>query len=288
MTQSYVIKSCIEVPKHDIFSAFALGFSDYIIPLTMDEESFFNRFFGCEGNALEYSFIAYHENQAIGVLLGGIRVFDRMKTMRCGTLCIAPLHRKSGLAQQLFEYYKRAAISENCKQLFLEVIKSNAPAIQFYLKQGYEITYDLKYYAMDTPKNLKDYTALHPTPYLIHEISLEQLKQLRQMNEIHINWQSDIPYFDGFFDTILQGIFDNDQLIGAIAVLKTGKVNFLWVDSKYRQNGIGTHLLVNAIHQGNLEKITTCLPSNGYYEGFLRKHCFQKDSIEQYEMYLPL
>lgn len=120
-----IYKNCEDVTMKEIFEAFASGFSDYVVPLTMDQNAFEARFFGPEGNSLNLSFIAFDQNQPIGLILGGIRQFDGLKTMRCGTLCIAPDYRGKGISQSLFEMHRSAAIASGCKQLFLEVIKGN-------------------------------------------------------------------------------------------------------------------------------------------------------------------
>jgi hypothetical protein len=47
-------------------------------------------------------------------------------------------------------------------------------------------------------------------------------------------------------------------------------------------------MLQKAARLQNVEKMTACLPSNAAFEGFLRRTGFEKQVIEQYEMYLPL
>ena len=82
-----------EVSMEHIFQAFSLGFSDYSIRLTMEQDDFAARFFGPEGNSRSHSFLAMDEDQPIGLLLGGLRQFDGDKTMRCGTLYAKILQR---------------------------------------------------------------------------------------------------------------------------------------------------------------------------------------------------
>ncbi|MBZ9686920.1 GNAT family N-acetyltransferase [Clostridium estertheticum] len=181
-------KCCIDVDRRVIFQTFLDGFSDYIIKFETTESLFFERFFGAEGNNLEYSFIAMEEGRGIGIILGGIREFDGLRTMRCGTMCVSPLFRNKGIASQLLKLHKKKAIEENCKQLFLEVIASNNNAINFYESNGYFKVYDLIYYSTEKFDWLENVTTDS-----IEDISIEELRAFRNsFSELHINWQNEI------------------------------------------------------------------------------------------------
>ncbi|PFP84220.1 GNAT family N-acetyltransferase, partial [Bacillus cereus] len=147
-------KRCSEVSIDLVYEAFKDGFSDYIIKMDVSKEDFIKRFFGPEGNSLEHSFLALDGDKCVGVILGGIKVYESIKTMRCGTLAVHPEFRGIGVSQKLFELHKEEATQNKCKQLFLEVIVGNDRAIQFYKKLGYEKVYDLSYY------NLNDLTEI--------------------------------------------------------------------------------------------------------------------------------
>ncbi|HDR7489227.1 TPA: GNAT family N-acetyltransferase, partial [Bacillus pacificus] len=136
-------KRCSEVNIDLVYGAFRDGFSDYIIKMEVSKEDFIKRFFGAEGNSLEHSFLALDGDKPVGVILSGIKVYESIKTMRCGTLAVHPNYRGIGVSQKLFELHKEEAIQNECKQLFLEVIVGNDRAIRFYNKLGYEKVYDL-------------------------------------------------------------------------------------------------------------------------------------------------
>lgn len=270
----------------EIFEAFSLGFSDYIIPLKMSNQAFEARFFGPEGNSTNLSFIAFNENHPIGLILGGIREFDGLKTMRCGTLCISPEYRGQGISQKLFDMHKSAALNANCKQLFLEVIKGNDRAINFYEKNDYKDVYKLKYYSAMI-KNIATHTDI--LSYDVKDISFEKLDAFRKsMPDCHINWQSDTSSYALSTKEALLGAYNGDNLIALIAMNPQGKINFLWVHKEYRNKGIASSMIQKGANVQNIEKVTICLPSNASLEGFLRKSGFSKEAIEQYEMYLPV
>ncbi len=279
-------KTCTDVLLNQIYEAFSLGFSDYFIPLTMNEDEFNTHFFGPEGNQLEYSYIAFDDDKPIGLILSGIRVFDGMLTMRCGALCLAAEYRGKGVSDILLQMHKAAAVNAGCKQLFLEVIKENHRAVRFYEKAGYREATILKYYSNPTasipsPKGVP--------PYKVATVSFEVIKGfLDKLKACHINWQSDTPYYENSTAGIYLGIYDDYQLIAMIAMSSKGKINFLWVEPSYRLKGLGHYLLLQAAHQLNTEKVTICIPSIALLEGFIRKLQFEKDKLEQYEMYIPL
>lgn len=279
-------KMCTEVTSTQIYNGFRKGFIDYSIPFHAPEDEFMARFFGLEGNELKYSFIALDDENPIGLILGGIRIFDTMKTMRCGALCIAPDYRGKGISQELFKLHQATAKEAGCRQLFLEVLKDNHRAIRFYEKMGYREAVILKYYR----KKIAELSIPNEIPpYKITTISIDAVKAFRdKLNSCHINWQNDIPYYENSKNEIFYGVYDDYQLIGLTAMSMNGKINFLWVEPSYRFKGIGRYLLHQASKQLGSQYLYICIPGNPLLEGFFRKLGFEKDETEQYEMYLPL
>ncbi|MGI6358656.1 MAG: GNAT family N-acetyltransferase [Bacillota bacterium] len=116
----------------DLYQAFRSGFADYIVSLDVPYEVFAGRWFQPAWNQLEHSFIAYDGASPIGMILGGIRQYEGLRTMRCGGLCVSPDYRRRGVAQALYQLHRQQAIDNRCQQIFLEVIATNQPAINFY------------------------------------------------------------------------------------------------------------------------------------------------------------
>ena len=54
------------------------------------QKGFYTTFLG-QGNLLEHSFLALEEGKPAGVILGGIKDYESIKTMRCGTLAVHPI-----------------------------------------------------------------------------------------------------------------------------------------------------------------------------------------------------
>lgn len=269
-----------------IYNAFTIGFSDYIIKLQMDRETFEKRFFGPEGNSLDSSFIAFDDKRPVGVVLGGIKEYEGIRTIRCGTLCVDPEYRGRGVSQSLMELHKMEGLERGCKQLFLEVIVGNDRAINFYKRLGYEKIYDLKYFSLENIGVLK--TSKGPL-FEIREIDIKEIRKLQnRINDIHINWQNDFDYMEKSAGQHYFGAYLDNRLIGATGANISSKLSFIWVDFEERNKGIGTMLLKRTVEELKLGKVSIGLPNNASLEGFLRKTGFKKDKIEQYEMYYTL
>ncbi|MCW9129531.1 GNAT family N-acetyltransferase [Bacillus paramycoides] len=275
-------KRCSEVSIDLVYEAFKDGFSDYIIKMDVAKEDFIKRFFGPEGNSLEHSFLALDDDKSVGVILGGIKIYESIKTMRCGTLAVHPSYRGVGISQKLFELHKEEAIQNECKQLFLEVIVGNDRAINFYNKLGYEKVYDLSYYS------LNDFTIITNKDF--KNIEIKQLKfqkfkvEIQKWLNFHINWQNDIDYIEKTNNTYYSAYVDND-LKGTVCINEQGKISFIFVAKEYRNIGIATRLLQVAREELKLSSLSIGFPNNSSLQGYLKKCGFEKNSLAQYEMY---
>ena len=279
-------KKCIEVDINHVYDAFRIGFSDYMIHQDISLELFAKRFFGPEGNKLDLSFIAFDDNEPIGLILGGMKEYEGIRTLRCGALCINPIYRGKGISKKLFDLHQEAAIENGCKQLFLEVIVGNDRAIKFYRNLGYEKIYDLSYFSHENPSMI---TMPYLQPNRIEELNMESLRALQpEVYNIHINWQNDFDYLDYLNEVVHYGIYNDKELVGALSILKSGKISFLWIRPSYRGVGIGRVLLGHAVKKLSLTKITINFPNNAGLEGFIKHLGFKRDAISQYEMYRTL
>jgi len=279
-------KRCTEANDEAMFKAFQAGFSDYIIKFNLTKDTFIKHFFGPEGNSREFSVIAFDEERPIGLNLGGIKVYEGVKTLRCGALCVHPDYRGTEVAGKLFSLHREIAVENGCRQMFLEVIVGNDRAINFYRKQGYEKVYDLVYYSHNSPSEIK---AALPDDLVIKRMDMAGLKSLGgRIRDIHINWQNDFSYISYFDSQVHYGVFEDENLIGALSIHPSGRINFLWIDPDFRNKGIGSGLVSRAAKELNSKKLTISFPNNAALTGFVKRLNFTKDTISQYEMYLTL
>lgn len=281
------IKCCTDVSQSLIYKTFLDGFSDYPVK-PPKEAAFFERFFGPEGNSEKYSYIAVDEGRGIGLILGGIRKFDGIKTLRCGTMCIVPEFRGSGVAEKLWESHIVLAREQGCKQLFLEVLGNNERAIKFYEKKGYEKRYLLKYYQYNGIEKVQTINGESIIDgYSVKFIDFEALKNFREaeFKGLHINWQNEMDYIK-FIEAEILGVYDLDKLIGSICYRK-GKIFFIGVDEAYRGKGLGSKLVQRVLDKSD-DTYEISFPNNASLEGFCKKNGLLLASIFQYEMYKVL
>lgn len=245
-------KRCTETNEDAIFEAFQVGFSDYIIKFEMTKDIFFKHFFGPEGNSLEYSVIAFDEERPVGLNLGGIKVYEGIKTLRCGALCVHPDYRGSEVSNKLFDLHREIALDNNCKQMFLEVIAGNDRAINFYKKKGYEKLYDLVYYSHNNPNEI---ISKLPDDVAIKRIDFDSLRSLsHKIMDIHVNWQNDFDYISHIANQIHYGVFQDAKLIGGLSMNHAGRISFLWINPEFRNKGIGRGLISHAVGRGLIQR----------------------------------
>lgn len=279
-------KRCSDVDVNLVHYAFQIGFSDYIIKIQMPKELFISRFFITEGNNINKSFIALDKDRPIGIVLGGMRNYEGVKTMRCGSLAVDPQYREGGIGKKLMELHKKEAIKHQCKQLFLEVIVGNDRAISFYKKIGYEKIFNLAYFSLSELNVLDKNSKLGVN---IKQTNIKELKLVRKkIKDIHINWQNDIEYIQKSKGQITLGAYINGKIAGIISVNENTRINFLWVENGLRHNGIGTNLIAKAVEELRLSKVSIAFPNNASIQGFITHMGFKREAVAQYEMYHTL
>ena len=276
-------KLATEVNDNAIYEAFKTGFSDYIIKFQMEKELFFDRFFGPEGNTKMLTHVAFDGELPIGVLLGGIRDYDGIKTLRCGTLCIHPDYRGMDVGLTLMARHTEDANTHACGHMMLEVIAGNDRAIKFYDKLGYDTVYFIHYFAH------KDIPMLAAMPISCDDVVPIQLVHLYDhvktwASYYHVNWQND-------FDSIMQipnvqgfAVLEDEQIVAFICLTPQGRIFRLLVHPDHQNKGYGKQLLVHVARTLKPEALNISVASSGPLTRFLRNLGFGKDSLYQFEM----
>lgn len=279
-------KSCLEVSMDCIYNAFNAGFSDYIIKLQMPKDIFEKRFFGPEGNSLEHSFVALDDEKPIGLVLRGIKEYEGVRTLRCGTLALDKDYRGKAISHKLMELHKKEGKRMRCKQLFLEVIKGNDRAIKFYEKLGYEKIYDLNYFSLNNLDKLKKKLEI---PIKIKNIGVEELKSVRErVSDVHVPWQSDIEYIEKSIGQLSLGAYIKDKLLAVISINISTRISFIWVENSLRHRGVASKLIFDSAKILELSKLSIGIPNNSSIYGYINHMGFSRDNISQYEMYYTL
>lgn len=263
----------------------------------MNEEEFYGRFFGAEGNALERSFIAIEHDggggpesaRGVGVILGGIRDFDGARTMRCGAMSVIPERRGAEVADLLLARHRREALAEGCRRLFLEVIAGNERAKRFYERSGYAVSGALRYYVHADP------AALAAEPHdggadapRVEELSFAELRRYREsLSDLHVNWQNEMDYIERS-GGVHYGVREGGELAAALS-MQGGSIKFLHVREGRRGRGFARALIgrgaARALERSpELTTVRSSFPENADLRAFYERLGFAADPLYQFEM----
>ncbi|WP_226002276.1 GNAT family N-acetyltransferase [Paenibacillus sp. BJ-4] len=154
-------------------------------------------------------------------------------------------------------------------------------------QHGYQTRYTLKYYSGTLSSAPPDTLS---SLYTFKKITFDDVEAFRKtLTNCHIHWQSDTPYYAASTQEAFLGIYgENQTCLGTVAMSPQGKINFLWVDPKHRSQGLGYALIHKAAETQKIEKVHISLSDNDSLERFMQKAGLVKDTLEQYEMYMPL
>lgn len=271
------IISCSDISDQVIYDVFNQGYSDYSVKLEMPFEVFKQYFLNKDAKK-EYSFIAFIDEQAVGLVLGDIKIFQGIKTMRCGGFAVIPTQRNKGIGRALYEAHKNLAKEYGCKQLFLEVLKENDKAYRLYKRLGYKEIHDYRMYVKE------DINHHSTTSRDIIDVSQEIIFDKRlQYPELYLNWQNELFQMNLLDKQVCLGIKKDEEMIALIAVKPNGGIQFIWVDLEYRHQGYGQILLNEALKRLRVEQSYAISSNHMAFEGFLQKMGYHVH-LEQYEM----
>jgi GNAT superfamily N-acetyltransferase len=128
-----------------LLEVFNAGFSDYLVPLRLDEDAL--RAHVRENDiALDRSPVALAEEPAAFALLG-LREGDAW----IGGMATVPAQRRSGLARQMLDAAVESAREAGCSTVWLEVIDRNAAAVALYRARGFAQVRDLVVWSLPAP-----------------------------------------------------------------------------------------------------------------------------------------
>lgn len=278
----YEIKSCNDVAIGDVYRVFSEGYSDYMVPMNVPRDRFFDLFFGCEGNKLDQSFIAYDEADPVGLVLGGVVIIGDESYLRCGTLCVVPEYRQEGIGEKLMEKHFELAKDLSVDRFVLEVIEGNHKAIKLYERLGYRKIYNIKYFFKEI-KNTKNY---HFDELDIQDLSVELVEDIRNRQiDFHMMYQNELGYIKMMDNAFYFGIRENGQVVSLICLSDVGNIKFIWTDKAFRSKGYGEILIAYAVQRLNLKTLRVAFTNSNVLEGFYTRLGFMQNELKQYEMY---
>ncbi|MCV0428283.1 MAG: GNAT family N-acetyltransferase [Roseibium sp.] len=282
----YQITDCRTLTTTQLCGAMNEAFADYVVPLSMSEQSF-KDFQIQRGFSADHSFVATREGKVVSFWfssLPNLEYEDRAYTLSVGT---HPGHRRKGLSRKLLEAVIEKQRQSTCSGLQLEVVSTNTKAVTAYETFGFQCARKLRVCKLSNGfRSAGDLEGID-----FKRIALTELPK----NEAD------------FFDTVptpqnsrnaMTGLVAKTQVVVAIkgrdllgwgAVYDDGVVAQIAVQRAFRGNGIGRGILnqlaslVEAEHLTFVNVDVTTPSINGFLD-----RAGAEDILQQFEMRLAI
>lgn len=266
-----------------LHQAFLEAFSDYSVQIDMPMERF-QTFLKGNGFIPGLSIGAFDGDTLCGFIFNGVRDWQGIPTAYDGGTGVVPAWRKQGITTRMFETLVALLRSHGVKQYLLEVIKTNTPAYNLYLKQGFAVNREFDCYR--AKKEDISTTINHDIQYFRGDFNFDR-DTITRMWDYHPSWQNSLDSIDAVKDdTEAATVYSSGEIVGyGIIHAKTGGVYQLAVDRDHRGQGVGRSLLAALCSKTEGENISFI---NVDYEcvgmkGFLAAVGFKLE-VQQYEM----
>jgi GNAT superfamily N-acetyltransferase len=137
------VATAAELRPGQLLEVFNAGFSDYLVPLQLDEDTL--RTHLRENDiALDRSPVAIVDGGPVAFALVGVRGGDAW----IGGMATVPAHRRHGLARRVLDAGIDSAAAAGCTTVWLEVIDRNAAAVALYRERGFAEVRDLAVWSL--------------------------------------------------------------------------------------------------------------------------------------------
>lgn len=233
------IQSLEKITIDNLLDVFNQSFSDYIIPFKLTKEQLEIKI-ESEGIRLDLSFGAFDNNQLIAFILHGFKTLNNVTVLYNAGTGVIPEQRGQQLTIKLYQFAKSHFINQNFDKIILEVIATNKPAIQSYLKIGFINSRKLNCY-----RGIPEIHSNSTNNYLIAEIKSIDWTHVKSFWDIDPSWQNAIYTVEKLKNNcVTYGLFHDNLLLGYIIYNKTTRrIHQLAVNKSYRNKGIGKQLM---------------------------------------------
>ena len=263
-------------PLPDLVRFLNQGFEGYFIPIQIQLVDFLNML-RKDGIDLTASRVLITDDQPCGIAL----IARRGWTSRLAAMGISTERRGKGAGSWFMEQLIEEARQRGEREMSLEVIEQNEPAVKLYQKSGFQTVQRLIGLIRKDAKE-KEMGSLQ-------EIDLREMGRLISQHGL-----SDLPWqLSG--ETIAQmnppaQAYCHGQTYAAISNPDAEHV-VIWsllVEAGARGNGLGTHMLKRIIakHRGKTWHVPTLFPEE--FENVFVRAGFEREKVSQWQMRLPL
>ena len=263
-------------PLPDLVKFLNEGFKEYFIPIQIQIIDFLTML-RKDGIDLTASRVLITDDQPCGIAL----IARRGWTSRLAAMGIAKERRGKGAGSWFMEQLIEEARQRGEREMSLEVIEQNAPAVKLYQKSGFQTVQRLIGLIRKNAKE-KEMGSLQ-------EIDLREMGRLISQHGL-----SDLPWqLSG--ESIAQmnppaRAYRNGQTYAAISNPDAEHV-VIWsllVEAGARRNGFGSHMLKSLIanHRGKTWHVPALFPEE--FENVFVRAGFEREKLSQWQMKLAL
>lgn len=282
-------KTLENIDLNTICTAFNEAFSDYQVSTNISLKQF-EIMLKRRGFNAKLSIGAFDNNQLVGFVLNGLRIWNNQLTIYDLGTAVIPSYRKQGITSQILKMVHDICKENNIEYYLLEVIKDNTNALALYQKQGFVVTrsFDCFNFSKDdlVLKENKDITINY-----LEKLDKTQWEIIQNFWQYLPSWQNSMDSINAVsneFDYILASI--NNEIIGyAIFEKGNGGIVQLAVSQNYRRQYIASTILKSYSTKYDIKKFSMINVDSKNKDlcAFL-KHLGFEIFVSQYEMIKPI
>lgn len=254
------------------------AFADYIVPFRLNASQLALKM-ASENIRLEWSVGVFNGDMLVAFIMHGVRTVNGVVTVYNAGTGVLPDYRARGLVTKMYDYVLPFLKERQVKQLVLEVIESNLPAIRAYEKNGFSVN-----------RKLLCFTGTIETKNKRGIATIKVLKDLpwavfQSFGDILPAWQNDMPSMNVIQPQAF-GAFMSDEMVGYVLFSAANKRLYqIAVLPQHRGNGIATQLLaeVGKVIPKETVQLNNVDEAAGNLKSFLEKQGF-RNHINQFEM----
>lgn len=162
-----------EVAFQQVVETWNQGFSDYLLPIHVDQESLEYRIQSLKLSK-KHSAVFSMEGEFAGIILLGIQTFQQTKVMWIGGMAVIPKYRRNKVASKLMDYAENLAKENHCDHLILEVISTNERARKLYEAKGFQMVNELAIGTITLPTKSEAKRSIRFKPVSVKERALSE------------------------------------------------------------------------------------------------------------------
>lgn len=231
-----------------VLTTMVAGFSDYMIPIEIDESGYKHKF-ALDGVDLGHSVGGWVDGDLVGLTMNGVGDWAGRRTAYDAGTVVLSDYRSKGVSSAMFDLLLPSLADMGIESYLLEVIDENEPAVRLYRKFGFRTLRELGVFYK---KNVYDNLPV-PRNIALESIKYRDIAHSELLSDQGLAWQNSKEWLERSeainYGLKYKGLFVDNEIKGfGIVSPRSGKVLRVVVDPGHLRKGFG-RLLVNEIQK---------------------------------------